>query len=443
MYDFDDYDNPIKDFIDTKFYYNLQSGVTKEADIYVRQNFAEQSDSIFQLQSSSSESNFINVEDSLQKVRNADNNGTVFQLYFLKDSKSITYRRSVLTFLDCCGLIGGVNEILNLAGMFVVSFVSSKVFVLSLLSAIYKVNITAKNNNVDVNKFEVLYENDIGAVSRPHQHSMTPRSRNASLKLRKYVDSTANKEDIVRHASDEMRQRLRFSYSFADVIYNVLWPFKWFKLKWCKWLQSINRRYQVYASGKRKLDKELSVVAFVKMQHMLKILLRLMLNKQQRLIASYSKQNKISVSSDSNDSQSDSWSDQRIPKMLDSSNTKKEHDKTVKSFIERYSKNNLSLNDCKLLNWVFSNTDLDLKFQNISINNSHNQLENRINNIDLSQKLVSSSLNLRNLSSVKLFEKYEEQKRYSPKSSLSVCKLIQETNQGKVECFDEIDVHED
>ena len=226
MYDFDDYDNPIKDFIDTKFYYNLQSGVTKEADIYVRQNFAEQSDSIFQLQSSSSESNFINVEDSLQKVRNADNNGTVFQIIFLKDSKSITYRRSVLTFLDCCGLIGGVNEILNLAGMFVVSFVSGKVFVLSLLSAIYQVGIAAKNKRADVNKFEVLDENDIGAVGRPHQHSMTPHSHNASIKLRKYADSTANKEDIVRHASDEMRQRCRFSYSLTDVIYNVLWPFK-------------------------------------------------------------------------------------------------------------------------------------------------------------------------------------------------------------------------
>ena len=215
-----------------------------------------------------------------------------------------------------------------------------------------------------------------------------------------------------------------------------------FKLKWCKWLQSLNRRYQIYVKGKYKLDKELSVVAFVKMQHMLKILVRLMLNKQQRLIASYNKQNKISVSSASNDNQSDSLSDQRIPKMLYSSNTKQEHIEAVTNFIEKYSQNNFSLNDCKLLNWVFSNTDLDLKLQSININNNfYNQLENRINNIDQSQQLVSRSLNLRNISSIKLLEKYEEQKRYSPKSSLSVCKLIQETNQGKVDCFDEMDVH--
>ena len=128
-------------------------------------------------------------------------------MFLVKDPKSITYQRSVLTFLDCCGLVGGVNEILNLAGMFVVSFVSGKVFVLSLLSAIYKVSITAKNNSVDINKLEVLHENDIGVVSRPQQNSVTPRSRNASIKLRKYADSTANKEDIVRLASDEMRQR--------------------------------------------------------------------------------------------------------------------------------------------------------------------------------------------------------------------------------------------
>ena len=46
FFDFDDYDNPIKDFIDTKFYYNLASGFTKAVNIYVRQNSAEQSDSI-------------------------------------------------------------------------------------------------------------------------------------------------------------------------------------------------------------------------------------------------------------------------------------------------------------------------------------------------------------------------------------------------------------
>ena len=64
-FDFDDYENPIKSYIDTKFYYNLDSSFTKTADIYVRKSFAEQSDSIFQFQPSSSQSSFISAEDSV------------------------------------------------------------------------------------------------------------------------------------------------------------------------------------------------------------------------------------------------------------------------------------------------------------------------------------------------------------------------------------------
>ena len=60
-YDFDDYEDPIKHYIDTKIYFNLISGFTKQADIYVQQNYAEQSDSIFQFQPSAIENSFIKI----------------------------------------------------------------------------------------------------------------------------------------------------------------------------------------------------------------------------------------------------------------------------------------------------------------------------------------------------------------------------------------------
>ena len=62
-------------------------------------------------------------------------------------------------------------------------------------------------NRIKSVRFDVLHENNVEIISDPYQHSVIPHSRNASLKLRKYAGSTANKEDIVRHASDEMRQR--------------------------------------------------------------------------------------------------------------------------------------------------------------------------------------------------------------------------------------------
>ena len=46
-FDFEDYNNPIKYYLDDHFYYNFMSGFTVWAEIGVRQNNVELSDSIF------------------------------------------------------------------------------------------------------------------------------------------------------------------------------------------------------------------------------------------------------------------------------------------------------------------------------------------------------------------------------------------------------------
>ena len=78
-FDFDDYDNPIKHYIDTKMYFTLISGFTKQADIYVQQNHAEQNDSIFQFQPSVIENNFINVETYVTNLSKEDNGEVIFR----------------------------------------------------------------------------------------------------------------------------------------------------------------------------------------------------------------------------------------------------------------------------------------------------------------------------------------------------------------------------
>ena len=58
-YDFDDYKDPIKHYIDTKMLFKLISEFTIESNIYVQENHAEQRDSIFQFQPSAIENSFI------------------------------------------------------------------------------------------------------------------------------------------------------------------------------------------------------------------------------------------------------------------------------------------------------------------------------------------------------------------------------------------------
>ena len=84
-------------------------------------------------QPSSTQDSFISADTYQNGLKKEDANNLVLTIDFIKDSKSVTYQRSVLSFLDCCGLIGGVNEILRLAGTILVSSISGKLFVFTLL----------------------------------------------------------------------------------------------------------------------------------------------------------------------------------------------------------------------------------------------------------------------------------------------------------------------
>ena len=181
------------------------------------------------------------------------------------------------------------------------------------------------------------------------------------------------------------------------------------------------------------------------MQHMLKILVRLILNKQQRLIASYNKQSKISVSSASSESESDSWSDQRMPKMLDSIFSKQEHNKIVRKLVDEYIEQNIAFDSFKLLHGVYSNEELVAVKPADSNTNQHDLIHRQAVNLNQIAKRTHDStlksLDQMNVSATNLLDKLEEQKVRTPKSSVSVSNLVQKTSTDLVQCFDEFDIN--
>ena len=140
-FDFDDFNQPIKSFLDDQFFYPLTSGFTKNANMYIRQNTAEQKDSLFRYQPSGTQSSFISIESVIDKFIKINSQKNVLLASFYKDPKSYNYERTVFSFLDCWGLIGGVNEILEIWGKLIVSLFSGKIFAFSILSALYQVDL--------------------------------------------------------------------------------------------------------------------------------------------------------------------------------------------------------------------------------------------------------------------------------------------------------------
>ena len=218
-----------------------------------------------------------------------------------------------------------------------------------------------------------------------------------------------------------------------------MWPFKCFKLKCCNYLSNLNKRYRLYLKGSRKLTKELNVVSFLKMQRKIKTIMRLLMTRQQRLFASYSKLNKISASSDG--SHSESSADLGLPKMLDSSKVKQEHCEAIDKLFDEHLQQKYTQSDFKILHEVYSGKELaEIKMTNEDINQNNLKFKTRKHNENSEQPfdLLSKSLNLVNMTSIDLLGRHEEHKSSSQQSVVDVTKLLQEANLDIVENFNHI-----
>ena len=194
-------------------------------------------------------------------------------------------------------------------------------------------------------------------------------------------------------------------------------------------MHSLKNRYQLYSSGKHKLVKELNVVSFVKMQRKLKMVVRLLMTRQQRILAANIRLNKLSINS--NSSSSSNTEDMHMPKMLDNCNTKQQHSEAVEKFFDEYLQQKNTVTDYKLMHAVYSNKEFPY------FNNIDEICDNNLNSQpNADSKELNNSPSKTIISTIDLIHKSEEQKVISPKSSISALRLMQESNNEVIQYFD-------
>ena len=107
--------------------------------LYVKPNNVELRDEIFDFgYSSTNKQRFYSVENTIVDLQ-AENIATQQLLYciFHIDPQTDSYDRSVYTFLDLTGQVGGFYEILEILGSFFVGIFAEKLLSLSLISNLY------------------------------------------------------------------------------------------------------------------------------------------------------------------------------------------------------------------------------------------------------------------------------------------------------------------
>ena len=135
--DFGDYENVIKTYIDERFLIRVSPGIQKESVLYMRNNHVTLYDSIIQI-GQGEERQFYSIENSESDFSSSES-FTYVSFLLRMEAREDTYERTVFSFFDLTGLVGGVFEILEVVGSILVTFFTHKLFMFSMLNDLYQV----------------------------------------------------------------------------------------------------------------------------------------------------------------------------------------------------------------------------------------------------------------------------------------------------------------
>jgi len=111
--DFDDYETPLKRFLDDRYSYRGLSTHKKRIKLYARENSAELADDLVQL-TGPKELEFLNLESAEVDVHPLSGSNEYFEVVMFLDPIKAIYTRTVFSFFDMFGMLGGVFEILSI-----------------------------------------------------------------------------------------------------------------------------------------------------------------------------------------------------------------------------------------------------------------------------------------------------------------------------------------
>lgn len=142
--DFDDYQTPIKRLYDDRMSLALtpNSNLVKQKDIFLKRNFATLNDNVMNMGSIFSngivqEETFYNIADTQYDISEPLGDRTLAFYRLVVDFQEDYYQRDVYTFLDMTGQIGGVFQIFDIIGVFIIGTVANRLFLFSIISKLY------------------------------------------------------------------------------------------------------------------------------------------------------------------------------------------------------------------------------------------------------------------------------------------------------------------
>ena len=212
--DFDDYDTPVKSYLDDKYLFKGIPGYSKEVKLYLKENEVELTDSLIPL-GQTHKQEFINVDRADIDIQ-VLNGERYFNILFLLSPERIIYTRDVFSFFDLFGLLGGIFELLSISLGLIVGIFSKHTFLFSIFKRLYHTNI--QNNNEK-------YQNSTDKDRFSNNLSITPfeeHKSNQKNELKKKLDQQNIKPATLLEQKHENKHFSDFKQKTVTDYSNIL-----------------------------------------------------------------------------------------------------------------------------------------------------------------------------------------------------------------------------
>ena len=241
-FDAQNYTQPVGKTMTDNFYYTIHPEMTKQTQVYVKENKLELMDSFFQY-GETEKSTFYSISGGFEDYKIFD--GNIFVVtYFVLDREVATHRRTIYSFFDMLAQLGGVFHLLYSFLNVFLYYYSEKMLQYSILRKCYQFSSDAADKMPVFNKREI-HQNSKDSTpmpklslarafstivnnNKPVIDSGTPIWNNVADKLATGPNLTQNQANDLAAI---MKQRRRFDFSSLDFIYGILCPIKLFW--WC------------------------------------------------------------------------------------------------------------------------------------------------------------------------------------------------------------------
>ena len=222
-FDFDDYDSPVNTYLDDRFIYDFIPGFEKENLVFIKQNEAELQDSVYRYTPDGDKKQFVGVDRIDSRISQEEKKGNLITVRFVKDPSQDSYERSVFWFLDFFGNLGGVNEVLHVVGELIVGVFASRLFLFSIISHLYQIDIESKNSNKNNNENSLIKNADINVI---HNNSLKNNINRRNVYQQDWNEFNLNDSEIIKNkarhriinnAYNSMMNRYRYNYTIISL----------------------------------------------------------------------------------------------------------------------------------------------------------------------------------------------------------------------------------